>query len=685
MSKDYPTLWEMYNNPYPIPESGAEVGQGLGNVPINTPTPISTPTTTIPASTTEPVTTPSEIMPTPEVSQFEVDNIKLSDNTYIAKSDYESLSSDNQAYVISNGVDALNQKLQSEQETQQATALAQYEVDLAQFEANNIKLNDSTYINKESFSSLSPENQTYLMQNGLYAFNQKQLVDSNNALIASGVPTVQLDNGELVAKSFYDSVPTVINDFTSEYSNPRQLLKTKGTAAYNKWASEYGLALAEETMMKLSPTSYREFQTMSPEARLLFAQKLEGQATQEVTQEFIPTPVTYSESENSIRLDNGDSVDKTVFDSIPTAIDDPNSEYSNPQQVLKTKGIEAYNNYIKEFGLAQAEETVMKIDPSYYREFQALEPDARLSFAEELPTKVYIKQQAGEEGLAHYNELKEKDAVTLIDTGVAGTAAQEYINSLQTTQETDLAEFQQTHVQVGPKENNEWMLKTDFDNLPEDSQTVIKIDGLSGYTNAIKNGDSQAALDWLIRSKLAPEGSVLVGTNEDGTPQYMLPDYQTLNQKFNFTDNKYAENSISISNREAMGDIINGISPTYEYAGKQWSTNLGGGFLNQDEFGTNEAPKYESAFSNIPFNERVYGYGKKNEDGTVNDFHPNLPAGGAKDIPEGYKLVLNIPATYNNLSKGQQDLVASSMVPTYNSIKSGEEFMDMERKMRMEQ
>jgi len=60
-------------------------------------------------------------------AQFEANNVKLNDGTYLARSNYDALSNEDRAFVMANGVVALNQKLQTSYTTQQAAVIAQFE------------------------------------------------------------------------------------------------------------------------------------------------------------------------------------------------------------------------------------------------------------------------------------------------------------------------------------------------------------------------------------------------------------------------------------------------------------------------------------------------------------------------------------------------------------------------------
>ncbi len=110
--------------------------------------------------------------------------------------------------------------------------------------AGLVSTDKGEFVTKFDMVKLAPADQQYLIKNGLDAFNQFKQNEYNQAVADLEQNTVLLDTGERVDRTFYNNLPTKIEDFVSEYDNPRQLLQTKGIDKFNSWAQKYEKDLA---------------------------------------------------------------------------------------------------------------------------------------------------------------------------------------------------------------------------------------------------------------------------------------------------------------------------------------------------------------------------------------------------------------------------------------------------------
>jgi predicted transcriptional regulator len=125
----------------------------------------------------------------PDLSQY----TQLDTGEYILTSDFVNLDLAQQSILKKIGVEAYNQQVEREGLQQMQS--------IADFNANNIKLNTGEYINKDSYNKLTPEQQNLIMSVGVASFNRQQdLIFRSNY--------VQLPStGEYVDKAEYMKLP----------------------------------------------------------------------------------------------------------------------------------------------------------------------------------------------------------------------------------------------------------------------------------------------------------------------------------------------------------------------------------------------------------------------------------------------------------------------------------------------
>jgi hypothetical protein len=88
------------------------------------------------------------------------------------------------------------------------SALA-YNNQLAQFNANNVKLDTGEYVSKDSFNALDTASQNILMRRGIDAFNRYNITQTESQAQYQNYINqnyVKLDNGEYVDKSYYNNL-----------------------------------------------------------------------------------------------------------------------------------------------------------------------------------------------------------------------------------------------------------------------------------------------------------------------------------------------------------------------------------------------------------------------------------------------------------------------------------------------
>ncbi|HUC79058.1 MAG TPA: hypothetical protein VMQ58_02345, partial [Candidatus Saccharimonadales bacterium] len=122
---------------------------------------------------------------------FAADNVKLDDGTYISKADFDKLSPTDQASLMKLGVSGFNAQQTANQQA---------------FLANSVKLDDGEYVSKASFNALSPSDQASLMSLGISKFNAQQPQSSSGGSSVPIVPVTQ------ATKDQYASLGKQIND-----------------------------------------------------------------------------------------------------------------------------------------------------------------------------------------------------------------------------------------------------------------------------------------------------------------------------------------------------------------------------------------------------------------------------------------------------------------------------------------
>jgi hypothetical protein len=149
--------------------------------------------------------------------------------------------------------------------------------------------------------------------------------------------------------------------------------------------------------------------------------------------------------ENVVRLNNGQYITENQFNSIT----DP--QLSN---IILTQGIDAYNTEIQQ----RLESSIRGLggEPAvnYLRVLQEMDAKeleetgvagtnvqtylSQLQTTQEIDIQEYALKAGGEPAVTYLKQLQEEDAITLRETGVSGTKAQEYLNQLQTTGQIDI-------------------------------------------------------------------------------------------------------------------------------------------------------------------------------------------------------------------------------------------------------
>ena len=145
---------------------------------------------------------------------FLANNVKLDDGTYVALADFNKLSATDQASLKSLGVAGFNAQQTAANQAVQQTFLA-----------NNVKLNDGSYVSLTAFNSLSPADQASLKSLGVVGFNAQQVQANQIAQQTFLTQNTPIAGGQYVSNSFYNELtPTA-----------QAILKSQGIDAFNKW------------------------------------------------------------------------------------------------------------------------------------------------------------------------------------------------------------------------------------------------------------------------------------------------------------------------------------------------------------------------------------------------------------------------------------------------------------------
>lgn len=131
--------------------------------------------------------------------EFEASNIELDTGEYISKADFSKLSSEQQEQLKLLGVEKFN--LAQQKEATEQTELQ------TEFEANNIKLDTGEYVSKTDFEALSSEEQAQLKSVGVEKFNesQQQEVIAESELSGEEIFGQMQASGEIPAEATYIS------------------------------------------------------------------------------------------------------------------------------------------------------------------------------------------------------------------------------------------------------------------------------------------------------------------------------------------------------------------------------------------------------------------------------------------------------------------------------------------------
>lgn len=347
-----------------------------------------------------------------KVSGYSGDVVKLKTGELVAKEEFDKLTPENQSYILENGVQAFNDK--------NKTALTA-------FQESNVQLSTGEYISKSDYDKLSPDNQAYLKQYGISAYNEK--TDAN--LQEFQASNVKLDTGEWIDK----------NSFSSLSAENQSYLQKNGIDAYNS----------------------------------------------KIQQEF---------NANYVRLKNtGEYVTKESYNALS----------ENDRTLLNKSGVEAFNEY------KQKEQ--QKSDTQYINSIAAMNAQIKQNEA----TIARFPDRAA--ALKSQNEILRQQIAQL--TGMLSSRAQTDINAIMAGQSSQVPNV--VHLSDGSS-----VPMSVWQDMSSEQQQILMDRGIGGYNAAIQSGEIQNAMlqSWVndlpegSQGKIAYDYAISSGNSPEKAAQY---------------------------------------------------------------------------------------------------------------------------------------------------------------------
>ncbi len=167
-----------------------------------------------------------------EQIKFESENVKLDTGEYIPKTEYDKLSAENQAYIKEKGIAAFN-KLQEERNAEQLK--------------NYTLLDTGEYVSNDIYNKLSPDEQKQIKAEGIDKFNE--YIEKWN--------TIHEENRKIV-EQYETTMPTLMKTYSLSYIPIYDIkgnLVNDSFPTMNQRASQY-------TYIRLDPTKPNDIQNM---------------------------------------------------------------------------------------------------------------------------------------------------------------------------------------------------------------------------------------------------------------------------------------------------------------------------------------------------------------------------------------------------------------------------------------
>jgi hypothetical protein len=354
------------------------------------------------------------------------------------------------------------------------------------YEATTVLLDNGDRIYKDVFNALTPEQQIQIKTLGIDAFNKAQAIQVQKATEAAHLEiqtaidnTILLYNGERVDKEVFNAL------------SPEQqiYLKTAGTVSYN---SKYAIpVMTLTTTMVAPPNSYQldngeyvdltTFNTLPSEQQQYLKNNGTVAYNSKYTVPIVTITTTVVAPPNSIQLDNGEYVDLDKYNSMP----------QEQQQYLKVNGTIAYND---KYATSVTTTTTVMVAP----------PD---SF--QLVTGEYILQ-------ADWNKLTENQRAQVAIKGVDKFNEEQAIAQVQ---------FEADNIKTS---TGEWLSKNEYNGMTPTEQEKILTLGVNQYNTStaityatentkLNNGEYVATTDFNVLTPTQQSELMQLGTTTFNT------------------------------------------------------------------------------------------------------------------------------------------------------------------------
>lgn len=390
-------------------------------------------------------------------------SIKLDTGEYVPKEQYNTLTPEEQSVLKKSGVEGFNKW---QQELYEKAKAGQQQPAQQQTQQELVLLNTGEYVSKEVYDSLTPEEQTHLMEVGIDAFN-----DEAQAKVSAAIKEAAGDVVGLVEPTSPKGV-VIINGLRIEGEAELEKALADGqiTSAQYNWAYAY-----------IHPICGYDFTAWgeAPEGTEVIA---------------------------TVRLKTGEWVAKDVYDALSP----------EDQKLLYEKGITAYNASIAYVELSNGERvsqaSFSQLTPEQQSRLREIGIDAWKIEYDAYIQENFIKLDNGDlVSKDDYNALSADLQVQLNALGVEGFNA---------AQEVKIREFDITHYDIG---EDQAVSVDDFDSLPEAMRLAVIVAG-RGDTQ-VATLDEFAALSDDVKDDIIQAGWSAIDT-EGMTPEQKFAKYQ---------------------------------------------------------------------------------------------------------------------------------------------------------------
>jgi len=357
-------------------------------------------------------------------------------------------------------VETIAKEATTELEAQQRLAMAE----VAKLQEDNVELDNGEWMDKETYNSLSTEDQAMINKLGVEKFNrykQKEF-ESNN---------VKLSDGSWVSLETYNSLPP----------EQQNILRTQGIAGYEKWQ--------QEQIAASNADSWKALQD------LITATGISSSVTQEqwnnMTPEEKQNTYDYLLDQYTVTVGNDEIVSKGWYE-------DLNPEF---RAIVTEGGTAALDKYIADNYVTTNNEEL--IDKEYYNSLTTEQKDYILrNGSDKFQQEYFVKLRSTQELIdkKEYEALPPEVQKMLHEKGI--TETNNYI-------EKQKKEFEDKYVKL---DNGDYIDKDEYYKMTPQDQALLRTLGVAGY-NAKKQEEFKKAQEDYIKTlpKEAQDYIKLVG------------------------------------------------------------------------------------------------------------------------------------------------------------------------------